>query len=106
MRTTTKYPNSVKKTMEKLGQDMKEARLRRRITKKIMSDRAGINYITLTKVESGSPTVSLGIYAKVLFVLGLLDNLYNIADISKDKLGTTLEAERLPKRIRYKRGEK
>ena len=83
MRATAKYPNSVKKTMEKLGQDIKEARLRRRIT-----------------------TVSLGIYAKVLFVLGLLDNLYNIADISKDKLGITLEAERLPKRIRYKRGEK
>lgn len=34
MRATTKYPNSVKKTMEKLGQDIKEARLRRRITKK------------------------------------------------------------------------
>ena len=42
---------------------------------------------SLTKVEKGDPTVSIGIYAKVIFVLGLIDDLYNIADPYNDYLG-------------------
>ncbi|MCG8468301.1 MAG: XRE family transcriptional regulator [Gemmatimonadetes bacterium] len=55
---------------------------------------------TLVRVERGAPSVSLGIYANVLFALGMIDRLADIADVSHDNLGLELESERLPERIR------
>jgi len=52
------------------------------------------------KVERGDAGVSLGIYATVLFVLGMADRLADLADIRHDELGLMLEEERLPERIR------
>jgi hypothetical protein len=42
----------------------------------------------------------MGIYAKVLFVLGMVDRLAELADIRHDERGRELEEERLPKRVR------
>jgi hypothetical protein len=53
----------------------------------------------LVKVESGDPGVSIGIFASVLFVLGMTDRLADIADASHDRTGLDLESENLPKRI-------
>ncbi len=47
----------------------------------------------------------LGIYAKVIFVLGLIDDLNNIADPYNDYLERRFDEESLPKRVRYKKGE-
>jgi DNA-binding XRE family transcriptional regulator len=65
-----------------------------------MAERASISRTTLNKVEKGDPGVSLGIYATVLFVLGLSDRLANLADIRTDTVGLHLEEENLPQRIR------
>jgi hypothetical protein len=73
-----------------------------------MAQRAMISRTTLVKVESGDPGVSIGIYATVLFVLGMTDRLADIADASHDRMGLDLESENLPKRIsspRKKRNE-
>jgi hypothetical protein len=51
-------------------------------------------------VEQGDPGVSLGIYATVLFVLGRIDRLAELADASHDAVGLELEEEHLPERIR------
>ena len=40
----------------------------------------------------------MGIYAKVIFILGLEDNLANVADIRNDKVGIMLASKALPKR--------
>ncbi|MEO8680672.1 MAG: hypothetical protein ABI665_16590 [Vicinamibacterales bacterium] len=45
----------------------------------------------------------MGIYATVLFVLGLTDRLADIADPKNDPVGRQLEEEHLPQRIRGKR---
>jgi hypothetical protein len=66
----------------------------------MMAERAFITRTTLRKVESGNPGVSLGIYATVLFVLGLTPRLADLADTRGDDVGLQLEEERLPKRIR------
>ena len=66
-----------------------------------MASRASISRTTLGKVEKGDPGVSLGIYATVLFVLGLADRLGDLADIRTDEVGLMLEEERLPQRIRH-----
>ncbi len=98
MRTISPLPIPVKKALKKLGQDIKDARLRRRLPMSLMSARAFISRTTLTKVERGDPAVSLGIYASVLFVLGLTPRLSDLADVNHDTLGKTLEEDRLPKR--------
>ena len=58
---------------------------------------------TLRRVERGDPSVSLGIYATVLFVLGLLPNFASVAAVEGDAVGLALDAEHLPQRIRRRR---
>jgi transcriptional regulator with XRE-family HTH domain len=101
MRTTPPLPLPVKRALAKLGQDIRNARLRRRITTTTMAERAFITRMTLRKVERGDPGVSLGIYATVMFVLGLTPRLADLADSRADEVGLQLEEERLPKRVRH-----
>jgi hypothetical protein len=68
-----------------------------------MAERAMITRTTLRKVEKGNPAVSLGIYATVLFILGMVARLAELADVRDDRVGLLLEEERLPKRVRGKR---
>lgn len=79
---------------------MRDARRRRRIPVKIMAERASISRATLNKVEKGDPGVSLGIYARVLFVLGMAGRLADLVDVRSDALGLELEEAALPQRIR------
>jgi hypothetical protein len=95
-------PLPVRNALRKLGADLRDARLRRRISTVIMAQRALVARMTLHKVERGDPTVSMGTYATVLFVLGMTDRLAELADVRSDSLGLLLDEERLPKRIRSK----
>ncbi len=93
-------PIPVRRALRKLGQDIRDARLRRRIPTAIMAERASISRTTLNKIEKGDPGVSLGNYANVLFVLGMAERLGELADVKTDTVGLELEEERLPQRIR------
>ena len=101
--TSTNLPLPVRRALRKLGGDIRDARRRRRIPTKIMAERASISRTTLNKVEKGDPGVSLGIYATVLFVLGLHDRLAELADVRADAVGLELQEENLPQRIRRPR---
>jgi transcriptional regulator with XRE-family HTH domain len=102
MRKTPPLPLPVKRALAKLGADIRSARLRRRISTTVMAERAFITRMTLLKVERGNPGVSLGIYAVVLFVLGLTARLADLADARMDEVGLQLDEERLPQRIRQR----
>jgi transcriptional regulator with XRE-family HTH domain len=106
MRSAPPLPLPTKRALAKLGEDIRNARIRRQITTTTMAERAFITRTTLNKVEQGDPAVSLGIYANVLFSLGLTDRLANLADIREDALGLQLDDERLPKRVRPRRSRK
>lgn len=93
-------PLPVRRLLRKLGSDIRDARLRRRIRTATMAERALISRTTLGKVERGDPGVSMGIYATVLFVLGMEDGLAELADRRRDGLGLDLLEERLPQRVR------
>lgn len=93
-------PLPVGRALRKLGNDVKNARKRRRISTKVMAERASISRTTLNKVEKGDPGVSVGIYVTVLFILGFLDRIEDLADVKNDIIGLDLEEELLPKRIR------
>ena len=98
--TSKGLPLPVQRVLRKLGRDIRDARLRRRIPTTIMAERASVCRTTLNKVEKGDPGVSLGIYATLLFVLGLVDRIGDLADAGNDTVGRKLEEENLPQRIR------
>jgi transcriptional regulator with XRE-family HTH domain len=93
-------PIPVRRALAKLGADIRDARRRHRIPTAVMAERAMIVRATLQKAEKGAPTVSMGTYATLLFVLGLTDRLADLADARYDTTGLALEEERLPQRIR------
>ena len=102
-RTDIALPMPVKRALRKLGQDLRDARRRRRIPAAVAAQRASISRTTLVKIEKGDPGVSVGTYATVLFTLGMVDRLADVADPRHDTVGLQLEEERLPKRIRFSR---
>ncbi|MBK6729688.1 MAG: helix-turn-helix transcriptional regulator [Bacteroidetes bacterium] len=93
---------SVKKVLIKLGENIRLARLRRKLNAAQVAERANISRKTLWAVETGSPGVAMGTYAQVLFVLGLEKDLLLIAE--DDTLGRKLQdagltvKERAPKK--------
>lgn len=99
-------PIPVKRALKKLGQDLCNARKRRRIPMRLAAERASISRATLSKIERGDDGVSLGAYARILFVLGMINRLAELVDSASDELGLELEAENLPKRIRISHKEK
>ncbi len=99
-------PLPVQRALCKLGGDIRDARLRRRIPTAIMAERASVSRTTLNKVEKGDPGVSLGAYATVLFVLGLSGRLAELADVTADAIGLELQGETLPQRIRRPKSNK
>lgn len=99
-------PIPVIRVLRKLGNDIKDARRRRRITIALMAERAGIARATVGRIEKGDPTTSLGCYAAVLFVLGMAERLGNIADAIYDITGRQLEEEKLPQRVRLPKNKK
>ena len=94
---------AVRRTLRKLGLDIRDARRRRRLPAGVVAQRALTSRPALQRVEAGDHTVSIGIYAAVLQALGLLDGLGQLADPSRDEAGLALTSERLPRRIRLRR---
>jgi transcriptional regulator with XRE-family HTH domain len=101
---TPHHPSAAtRKTLAKLGADMRDARKRRRLPMALVADRAFTSRSTLQRIEEGDPAVGIGIYAAVLHALGLLEGLGLIADPATDAVGQALATETLPKRIHLKR---
>lgn len=105
-RSSVVLPLPARRALGKLGQDIRDARRRRRIPSAVAADRSSISRTTLVKVEKGDPSVAMGIYATVLFVLGLSERLEEVADPAHDRTGLQLDKERLPQRIRTSRPSK
>ena len=82
------FPNH-QKILEKVGENIKLARKRRRLTTIQVSERAGIDRSTLVRIEKGNAWVSLGAYFNVLRVFGLQDDFLKIA--IDDEFGRKLQ---------------
>ena len=102
-REIPRLPIPVARTLRQLGADLRAARIRRGLRAAVVAERAQISAPTLSRVERGDPAVALGIYATVLWVLGLLEPLALIAAPVEDSVGMALEAERLPQRVRVRK---
>jgi transcriptional regulator with XRE-family HTH domain len=91
---------AVRRTLRKLGLDIRDARRRRRLPAEVVAERAFTSRPTLQRIEAGDHTVSIGIYAAVLQALGLLEGLGQLADPARDTAGLALSSEALPQRVR------
>ena len=87
-------------TLEKMGIRIKKARLRRNIRAEQLAERAGISKGTLSAIEKGVPTVSIGAYTAVLCALDMESDLDRIALDEKGK--RQYRDLNLPNRIRAK----
>ena len=77
------------KILERLGENIKLARKRRKLTTIQIAERAGIDRTTLYQIEKGNPSVSMGAYFNVLRVLGLHDDFMKLA--ADDEFGRKLQ---------------
>ena len=82
-----------RKILAELGENIKLARLRRKLSAEQVAERANISRPTLTSIEKGSASVSIGNYLLVLSVLGLEKDLLLVA--KDDELGRKLQDARL-----------
>ena len=96
---------SVRQSLRKLGDDIRQARLRRRIPMQLLAERAMISRGTLDKIQRGDPSVAMGSYASVFFALGFKTPFTSLLDIVNDPVGLALEEQSLPKRVRLPRDD-
>ncbi len=91
------FPKTVS-ILETFGENIRLARLRRNVSSLLQAERAGISRPTLSMIEKGSPSVSMGSYVQVLTSLGLEKDLLKVA--ADDELGRKLQDLKLPPRQR------
>lgn len=73
----------------RLGETIRLARKRRKLSETQVSERADIARSTLLGIEKGKPGVAMSYYLQVLFVFGLEKDLLNVA--SQDTFGRKLQ---------------
>ena len=88
--------------LEQMGEQIRLARLRRHLSSELVAERAGISRMTLSNIEKGSSSVSIGSYAAVLHALNGMDT--DLLLVAKDdELGRKLQDLELPARRRAPR---
>lgn len=75
--------------LQKVGENLKLARKRRKLTTIQVSERAGIDRTTLYQIEKGSPSVAMGAYFNVMRVLGLQNDFLKLA--AEDQQGRNIQ---------------
>ncbi|MFZ2864510.1 MAG: helix-turn-helix transcriptional regulator [Ignavibacteriaceae bacterium] len=93
----------IDKILKELGENIKLARLRRKLSAEQVAERAGISRKTLYEIERGRTNVIIGNYAQVLSVLGLENDLLNVA--KDDLLGRKLQDAKLIVKERAPKGK-
>lgn len=93
------------KRLSLMGEQIKYARLRRKLSVELVAERAGISRTTLWNIEKGASSVAIGAYAAVLHALNDMDK--DLLLIAKDdELGRKLQDLDLPVRKRSEKGDK
>ena len=96
-------PYAVKSAIRELGQRLRLARRRRRLTIRQLAERAGIAYDTARAVESGKLMTGIGAYFALIWALGLEAELTRFMDPEHDAEGKGLALAATPERVRSKK---
>lgn len=89
-------PRRIASKLRTVGEQIRTARLRRNLTLALIAERAQCSRLTVSKIEKGDPTVSMGAYLRVLYALQLADNIDLLA--KDDPVGRDLQDLELRKR--------
>ncbi len=89
--------------LRQMAENLKTARLKRRIAVQDFADRVGVSARTITRLEKGDDGVSTGTLAMACLVLGEIDRIGDLLDPASDDTALLLERNLLPKRIGTKR---
>ncbi|MFH1952970.1 MAG: helix-turn-helix transcriptional regulator [Pseudomonadota bacterium] len=90
-------PAAVEDMLNRLGRNIRTARLRRKLSREALAERVGISRYVLADIERGKPTTAIAAYLGALWVLGLLRDMREVADPDRDEEGKILERARSPK---------
>ena len=96
-------PAAVREALERLGRNVRTARLRRRMPQQQLARRMGVSRFVVADVERGKPTTGVAAYVGALWALGLLAHMSDVADPDRDEEGKTLERARSPRTARPRR---
>lgn len=95
-------PSAVEKTIKGLGENLRTARLRRKLTIKEVADKIGVGIRVVSDAEHGKPATSIKVYMALLWVYDLLEPAADLANPLKDEIGLRLASLKDPKRSRNK----
>ncbi len=90
-------PAAVQEALERLGRNIRTARLRRKLSLEALAKRIGLSRYALADVEKGKATTAIAAYLGALWALGLLRELRDVADPDRDEEGKILESARRPR---------
>jgi ribosome-binding protein aMBF1 (putative translation factor) len=90
-------PAAVEEILNRLGRNIRIARLRRKLSREELAKRIGLSRYVLADVENGKPTTAVAAYVGALWALGLIQEMREIADPDRDEEGKILERSRSPK---------
>ena len=96
-------PYQVERGVTKLGDDLKTARIRRKLSIQEVAQKIGTSRFAVADAEKGMPSTSIAVYAALLWTYGFIDRLADIADPKTDEEGTRLALAREPARAGYRR---
>jgi transcriptional regulator with XRE-family HTH domain len=84
-------PHATLAAIEKLGADLAVARLRRKESLASWAKRMGVSISTLQRLESGDPTISVGIVASALWLMSRDSAIAELAAPANDRGAMELE---------------
>ena len=96
---------AVRRVLRTLGEDMRTARRRRRITQADLAARMGVSVGTVKRLEAGDPGLAIGSLAMALLGFGKLERLSDLLPEHADDVGFMLDRENLPQRVRRRKPE-
>lgn len=96
-------PAAVEDAIRRLGRNIRTARLRRKLRIEDVANRIGASRFTISDLEKGKAGSSMAAYAGVLWALGLLEGMNEVADPDRDEEGKTLESARSPRQAPRRR---
>lgn len=100
----TAPPYPVEQTLNKVGSNLRLARLRRKQTIQQVAQKIGTGVRAVRDAESGKPSTGVAVYAALLWAYDLLQPFEELADPLKDAEGLALEASKEKRRARKSGG--
>ena len=83
-------PFSVEQRLNRLGANLRIARLRRNITLQEAGRKIGVSRFVVSDAEKGKPSTAIAVYIALLWAYDLLGHIDNVAEPTMDEEGMAL----------------